>query len=302
MNAVVAVLWQVIVPIFLVAGAGYILARRVGLSPKQLSRATFYVFSPCLVFDKLSHTVLSASELGQLAAVVVLTMAGSALLAWGIGKIRGYDRALTSAFVLVAFAGNTGNYGLPANQFAFGQQALEPAVVYYAISTLFISTVGVYLAASGRRTAGQALRNLLNVPLIYAGLAGVLIWITGWQIPTPIERATSLAGQAAVPVMLLLLGVQLAGVRQRDNLEAISLASLTKLVGSVLLAVVFTAALGLSGLARQSAILSSAMPTAVITTVLATEYDSATEFTVGAVLASTLASLVTVTLIISFLR
>lgn len=298
----VDVFWQVIAPILLAASLGYVLARRVGLSARQLSRAGFYLFSPCLLFDKLSHTSLSADDLQQLAVAAVLTMTGTALTAWLVCRVVRYTPKQTSAFILVAFAGNTGNYGLPANQFAFGPPALEPAVVYYTISTIALSTLGVYLAASGQHSAMAAARNVLRVPLIYAGLAGLLVWYTGVTIPTPIDRAVRLLGEGAVPVMLALLGAQLADVHLRSDLTRISLASAIKLVVSPLFGMVVAGLVGLAGISRQSVILQTAMPTAVMTTVLAGEYNAEPQFTAGTVLVSTLASLVTVTLVLTFLR
>jgi len=82
MRGAIDVLWQVLAPILLTAGVGYVLARKVGLSPQGLSRAAFYVFSPCLLFDKFSHTQLSPVDLGRVAAFTVLVMAGSGLIAW----------------------------------------------------------------------------------------------------------------------------------------------------------------------------------------------------------------------------
>lgn len=302
MREALEVLWQVLTPIFLTAGAGYLLARKLGVQPQGLSRVAFYIFSPCLLFDKFSKTGLSPADLGRITLFTVLVIAGSGLVAWCICAIARYDRPATMAFILCVIAGNTGNYGLPANQFAFGESALEPAVIYFAISTLILSTVGVYLVARGRRPARDALRNIVTVPLVYAGLAGLLVWALDVRVPVPIERATSLAGQAAVPVMLVLLGIQLAGVRLRDDLGRISLAAGTKLVVAPLLGVLLAQVLGLTGIVRQAVILESAMPTAVMATVLATEYEAAPEFTAGAVLASTLASLVTVSIVLAFLR
>lgn len=296
------VIWQVLTPIFLIAAVGFVLARRAGLQPRGLSRATFFLFTPCLIFDRFSHTTLSASDLARLAAFVVLTIGGTTLLAWGLCRVLNYGRALTSAFLLVVLAGNTGNYGLPANQFAFGEAALEPAVIYFAISTLLLSTVGVYIAARGQRSPLMALRNALTVPLTYAGLAGLLVWATGFQVPLPIERGAALAGQAAVPVMLVLLGVQLSGVRLRDGLQPIGLAAITKVGAGAVLGFLLAGWLGLSGITRQAAILEASMPTAVMTTVLATEYDSEPQFTASVVLVSTLLSLVTVTLVVTYLR
>ncbi|MEA3337797.1 MAG: AEC family transporter [Chloroflexota bacterium] len=302
MVIIVEVFWQVIAPIFLVAGAGYFLARKLNLRPHGLSKAAFYVFTPCLLFDTLSGTTLSAGELGQLVLFAVLTIAGTALIAWIISRTKGYGSAQTSALVIVAMAGNAGNYGLPANRFAFGEASLEPAIVYFTINALILATVGVYLAALGRRSSRDAFRNLLKVPLTYAALAGLFVWATGLKVPVPIERATSLAAQGSIPVMVLLLGVQLARVRLRDDISRISLASAVRLIGGPLLGFLFAGLLGLTGINRQVSILEASMPTAVMATVLATEYDAEPEFTAGTVLVTTLASTITLTIVITLLR
>ena len=302
MPAAIEVLWQVLAPIFLTAGAGYLLARRLDVRPQGLAKATFYVFSPCLLFDKFSQSSLSADDMGRLALFALLTITGSGLIAWTLARLLRYDRVTVAAFVLCAIAGNTGNYGLPANQFAFGDAALEPAVIYYAMSTLVLSTVGIYVAASGRRTARQSLRNALSVPLAYAGVAGLLVWASGVTVPLPIARFAGLAGEAAIPVMLVILGMQLAGVQLRDNLGPISLAAAVKLLSGPLLGVFFAGLLGLSGITRQAAIVEASVPTAVMAIVLATEYDTAPKFTAGVVMVSTLASLLTMTVVLTYLR
>ena len=302
MGAAIEVLWQVLAPIFLTAGAGYLLARRLDVRPQALAKVAFYVFTPCLLFDKFSQSSLSADDLGRLALFALLTIAGSGLVAWTLARLLRLDRVTSAAFVLCAIAGNTGNYGLPANQFAFGDAALEPAVIYYAMSTLVLSTVGIYVAASGRQTARQALRNVLSVPLAYAGVAGLLVWAMGLTVPLPIERFTGLAGQAAIPVMLIILGMQLAAVRLRDDLGRVTLAAVTKLVSGPLLGVFFASLLGLSGITRQAAIVEASVPTAVMAIVLATEYDTAPRFTASVVMVSTLLSLLTVTLVLVYLR
>jgi predicted permease len=301
MGPVTDVLWQVIAPVFLAAGLGFLLARAVGLKAQDLSRVAFYLLSPCLVFDKLSHSALSPGDLGRLVAFAVLTIVGSLLIAWILASLLRFEQAATSAFMLVVFAGNTGNYGLAANQFAFGSAALEPAIVYFAISTLFIATVGVYLVTRGRRSAANALRNVLTVPLTYAAVGGLLAWALDWQLPLPLDRAVGLVGQAAVPVMLIVLGIQLADIRQMDHPLRIAWASATKLIAVPLLGVLVASLLGLTGLNRQVGILQTAMPTAVMTTILTTVYDVEPGLAAGTVLATTLGSLVTVTLVLTFL-
>lgn len=302
MPAPIIILWQVLAPIFLLAGAGYLLAKRLNVQSSGLAKTAFYLFSPCLLFDKFSHSTLSASELGRISLFAILTIAGSGLIAWFVSRLLHNDRLLGAAFVLTAIAGNTGNYGLPTNQFAFGDAALEPAVIYYAMSTLILSTLGIYVAASGRRSALAALRNVLHVPLAYAGVAGLLVWALGFKLPLPIERFAGLAGQAAIPVMLIILGMQLASAHLRDAWRLISLAAAIKLLSGPVLGIVLAGLLGMNGLTRQAVIVEASMPTAVMALVLATEYDTLPRFVAGVVLVSTLASLITVTLLLTYLH
>ena len=63
-----------------------------------------------------------------------------------------------------------------------------------------------------------------------------------------------------------------------------------------------TLLLGLTGAARQAAILQASMPAAVITTVLALEFDAAPAFVTSVVFVSTLLSPLTLTLLIAYLR
>ncbi|MER2598188.1 MAG: AEC family transporter [Caldilineales bacterium] len=302
MPVALQILWQVLAPIFLTAGTGFLLSRRAGLRPEGLAKAAFYIFSPCLLFDKLSHTHLAAADLGRITLFAALTIGGAAVLGWLATRWLRLDQATGAALILCVMAGNTGNYGLPANQFAYGAAALDPAVVYYAMSTLILSTVGIYVIARGRKSAAQALRNVLTVPLTYAGLAGLLVWAGNLAVPLPLERFAGIGSQAAIPVMLVILGAQLAEVRIRQDFGPIVVASAVKLLSGPLLGLLFAAALGLSGITRKAVIVEASMPTAVMAIVLATQYDNAPRFTAGVVLVSTLASLFTVTLLLAWLQ
>ena len=102
--------------------------------------------------------------------------------------------------------------------------------------------------------------------------------------------------------MLVILGMQLAGVRLRENIGQVSVAAATKLLSGPLLGLFFASLLGLSGVTRQAAVVEASVPTAVLAMVLAAEYDTAPRFTASVVMVSTLASLVTMTLVLVYLR
>jgi predicted permease len=139
----------------------------------------------------------------------------------------------------------------------------------------------------------------LYVPLVYAVIIGVLVRLLRWQLPTAILKATQLAGQATVPILLLLLGMQLARTEVNQAWRPVGWAVLVKLVASPLLALGLLSLLGLRGLAWQVGLVQAGTPTAVTVTILAGEYDAKPRFVATVVFVSTLLSLVTVTFILT---
>jgi hypothetical protein len=101
--------------------------------------------------------------------------------------------------------------------------------------------------------------------------------------------------------MLLILGLQLSRTRVRGQIGPILLATVTRLAVAPLVAFPLVALLGLSGLARQVSIVEASMPTAVMGGVLATEFGGDAEFTTAVILVSTLASIVSLSVLLSML-
>jgi len=118
----------------------------------------------------------------------------------------------------------------------------------------------------------------------------------------PLLRAIKLLSGAALPVMIVVLGLQLAEAQRPENLRLVTAASALRLITGPIIGIGMAAALGLSGVARQAAVLESAMPTAVITTILAIEYGLDPVFVTSVVVVSTLLSPLTLTPLIAYLQ
>jgi predicted permease len=102
--------------------------------------------------------------------------------------------------------------------------------------------------------------------------------------------------------MMLVLGMQLERAAIPERPLLVVLATVLTLVVTPLLALGLVQLMGLSGAARQAAVIEASMPTAVVTTILALEYEIAPAFVTGTVFLSTLLSPFTVTLLIAFLK
>jgi malate permease and related proteins len=276
---------------------------RLRFDVETLSRSAFYLFVPALVFDALTNSDVSGAQFGQIAAVVVLSTA----VLWLVGALAarplGLKGATQAAFLNAILLVNAGNFGLSVNLFAFGEGGLARATVYFILSAVLSASLGVYISASGRASAMTALKQVATVPMVYATAIGLVVNLAGWPVPSPLAKAINLLGQASIPLMLAVLGaklvVTLRGGVQALHLPALGVVTLSRLILAPALTWAFTWLVGLDDLARDVSIVQSAMPTAVITTILATEYNTDAPFAALCVLVTTLASLLSLTLLLN---
>jgi predicted permease len=303
-----ALYWQIlyndIIPIFLAASAGFLVGRRFQLDLRSLSRVAFYIFSPCLVYNSITHSDLGGLVFIQIAAVTVLAALSVALIAFLTGTALRLERHTLATLVVAATFGNAGNFGLAINKLAFGEQALARALIYYVFSTLAVYTLGVAVAASGRRPVREVLRHGLILPTTVAVLVALILRRTGLVTPQPLDVAIGLLSQAAIPLMLVLLGLQIAGIREwpRAQFGLMALAAISQLIVAPLVTLALAVAVRLTGVAFQAIVLEAGMPTAVITTILAVEYELDTTLVSGTVVLSTLLSPLTLTPLIAYLK
>ena len=297
-----AIFVQNILPIFIVVGIGFLTVRYLGADVRTLSRVTLHVLAPCMIFDVLVTSNVSAGELVRLTLLALGTTLGMGLIAWLLTRALRLDRVMTSAFMVVVMFANGGNYGLPLTLFVFGQEALACATIYFVVGVILTYTVGIFLASSGRRSLGEALLSVLRIPSIYAAAAAVVVILTGVATPSFLMRPIKLLGDAAIPVMILVLGMQLERAVKPDGLRLVGLAVGLRLVVSALLGLLLAQFLGLSGTARQAGVLQSAMPVAVVTTILAVEFEVEPAFVTSVVFLSTILSPLTLTPLIALLK
>ncbi len=292
----------ILLPLVLIAGLAFLLARFVKISPRPLSQVVFYLFSPALAFVSLASTTLAPELLGRLVLLKVLSFLVMWPLAqWMANRLR-LPAGASSAFVLAVLFGNSGNYGLSVNEYAFGQPGLTLAVICYVADNMLVNSFGVYIAARGRASMRQALQSVFRNPALYAVILGLAVHQFGWQTPLPIWRGLESLSRAAVPAMLAVLGMQLATMQlARGHWRVVGMASVMRLILAPMLAFALVIPLGLTGLPRQVAIIETAVPTAVMTSIIASQYEAEPGLVASIVLVSSLVSLVTVTALLAWI-
>jgi malate permease and related proteins len=288
-------------PILLAAGIGFALAKFLKINPRPLSQVIFYVFSPILVFKLITGSQLSNSDILRTLLFALVLMICVGAITWVIGGILKLDRRTLAAVLITSMFMNAGNYGLPLTNFAFGEAALAFASVFFVINAMFTNTVGIVIASSGTNSVLNAIKGLIKFPAIYALGLGIIFLQFNWKLPSGLDRTVSLLSDAAIPCMLVLLGMQLVNIRLNGRTAPLMLTSSMRLLIAPVLAIALTRLFHMSGPSYQAVVLEAAMPVAVLTTILATEFDAEPSFVTAAVLITTLLSPFTLTPLLAFL-
>jgi predicted permease len=290
-----------LLPIILIGGVGFLLAKFLQVDSRSLGRVIFYVFSPILVFNLLLKNTLPLDAIAGTMGFALAAYLVIGCLAWLTARAMRLTRPLAMALLLTALFGNTGNYGLPLVSFAFGKDALAHASLYYVTSSLLFNTVGVLVASLGHMDFKTALLGLFKIPTMYAALLAVLLNRFQIALPLALERTTQLAADGAIPLMLVLLGLELARVQWGNSRTAIAASMTLRLLVAPLVGLLLAVPFGLQGAAWQAVIVETSMPTAVTTTVLASEYRLEPSLVTAVVFASTLFSPLTLTPLLVYL-
>ena len=290
-----------LLPILITAGLGFLLSKTLQLDPKTVSRVTFYLFSPALVFQLLSASVLDSGAIFQMVGFAFAANLTIGLIAFILSRLVGFSRKIMIAVILTTFITNAGNFGLSLNQFAFGENALALASIYFVCSSVMVYTIGVAVASLGKTDWKEALLNLLKFPTMYALVLAVVFNSYNWTLPLPIDRSVNLLAGAAIPAMLILLGMQLGDANFNSHTGPVALAVGIRLVLGPLVALGLAVPFNLQGPALQAGVTEASMPTAVMTTILATEFDVEPALVSTIVTVTTILSPLTLTPLLAYL-
>jgi predicted permease len=291
-----------VVPIFVIAGIGFLLERRLSGSVKVLSSISFNALSPCLVFSQLVGSSMSAGDAGRMAAFCLLLTATMGFVAWMVSRPLHLGGKTKTSFLLTVMFSNSGNFALPVILFAFGQEGLSHASIYFVTSAVVVYTAGVFIAVHGGHGFEKALAGIVRVPSLYALAVAFIIILTRTTVPIVISRPVGMLSDAAIPMMILVLGMQLQRATFPKRPSVVLIAVALSLLVAPVVGLSLSALLGMTGMARNVAIVVSAMPAAVVTTVLAMEFDLDSAFVTSVVFLSTLLSPLTLVLLIAYLK
>ncbi len=311
------VITDVILPIVFIVLLGFLLRRFGGKYEHAFSKTQLYILGPALLFSVMARNDTGYGLILQLLIYVIILSAGLLLLTQGIGKLAGGGRVERNAMSLAGVFTNSGFYGIPVCMLAFGEEGLKWAALYIVASSTVQSTLGIFLASAGKQKATAALATVFKVPLIWALIAGRVLADVNLLPPEPFMEMIDLLGRSAIPLGLLLLGMQLERIISGDDEETecaepapvssqrlvgLGITSgVIKIFGGLGIALVLLRFFDVDPVLRNVMLVQSAMPTAVNAVVYATEFDCRPRIVTIGILSSTIISVGSITMILSFL-
>lgn len=302
MTSILSPMVSAILPILAIAAVGYLLSVLRPIDTEPLAAVSIYVLLPALVFYSLATSEITAETTAIFFAGIALFTGLMAVLAELTGRAITHSEPALNGLVLSTSFPNAGNFGIPFMIFAFGAVGRSAAVLFLIGQSVFMYTFGVYVASRGGSISPRAIvERVLKLPLLYATVGALVVRYFGVVPPTgsTVMETIRLTGDAAIPVMLLLLGIELANVENVVALRRVVPGVTLKLLLAPVLAVGIALAIGLTGTVGRVFILEAAMPTAITPLALAVEFGSTDqEFTTAeyigtTILVSTILSILT---------
>ena len=298
-----------VLPVFGLVGCG-LLAGRFRLVPPASSEALnqfVYAFAlPAMLFIAVYRGSLEEILSGAFLAAVIAATLATAVAGFLFSRLAGASPAENTMRALNASFANTGYLGIPLVTVAYGERAALPAAlatVATNIVSFALAIVCLELFVNPRRGGvRRALAGVARSPLIWPIALAVLLVFLEVRIPLPVERFATLLAAAAGPCALFAIGLFVSQLSIRAGAAASWQSTVLKLVlHPLLMALLAFYLLPIDPFWAKVAVVCASLPLGATAFVLAQRYQLLEAETSTGAVVSTLASVLTVSLVMALL-
>lgn len=281
-----------------VIAVGYLIAR-FGIVPPEgrvvLSRIAFFITTPALLFTVLTRADVSVL-FSSFLLVSLVTVAVVALL-YVLASRLFFRRPVPETVIGTASSAyvNANNIGLPVAIYVLGDpQWVAPTLLLQLLVLAPTILTVLDVSTSGRTSVGAVLTQPLRNPMIIASALGLVVAVTGVEIPAPVLEPFSIIGNASIPLVLMAFGMSLRGQRPLEpgsaRIEVVVASTLKSLVMPATAWLLGRFAFGLDPEHLFAVTVTAALPTAQNIFNFASRYDRGVAVARDTALVSTVAA------------
>ncbi|MBR5231836.1 MAG: AEC family transporter [Clostridia bacterium] len=271
--------FNVVLPLFLCIALGYFL-RRIGMmeeAPRRaMNKLCFKVFLPFYLFHSICTTDLGEAFDLKLILIAALGIVGLFALAMLIVPRIEKEPPRRGVMIQGIFRSNYALFGLPVALSLCGESKMGPTSLLLGVIVPIFNVLAVITLETfrgGKPDLKKMLKGILTNPLIISSLGGVLVNLSGVQLPSAVLKGISDVGRVATPLSLVVLGSEFMFSNVRGYLKQLLITVTGRLVFCPLIMVVIAAALGLRNEMLIPVMILFGAPTAVSSFTMAQQMD-----------------------------
>ncbi|WP_458456303.1 AEC family transporter [Methanobrevibacter sp.] len=291
-----------ILSIILMIGLGYFLKRIDFLSENDIdpfNKIVMYILLPCMIFHAIYNSDLSLiPKLGSLPFVILISSFVTGIVSYVILKRLGLDDVKLWSVLVTVMIANTGFMGYPVNLGVYGQEGFLRAIFCDMATLCIFLFLSFVLMLKFGGTLRTAVKKIVFFPSLWAVILGLCLNLAGVPIGPVLDNTINYLGQGAIPIIMIALGLSIDFSALSRSKAMIAFTSIFKLAFFPFVAFVVATQLGLVDLQFKVSIIEAAMPSGMMSLLLAITYKLDYELTSDCILINTVISLITLPVIL----
>ena len=294
-----------ILSIIIMIGIGYFLKRIDFLSEKDINpfnKIVMYILMPCMIFHAIYSADLSMlSKLGILPFVILASSFVTGIVSYFILKQLKLDEITLWSVLVTVMIANTAFMGYPVTLGIFGQDGFLRAIFCDMATLCIFLILSFVLIMKFGGTVKTAVKKITFFPPLWAVILGLGFNFFNIPIGPIFDNTVNYLGQGAIPLIMIALGLSIDFSAIKRSKSMIIFTSIMKLAFFPLVAFIVASQLGLVDLQFKISVVEAAMPSGMMSLLLAITYKLDYELTSDCILINTVISLITLPIIIMIL-
>ena len=296
------IIYGVSLPIMVMIALGWFAQRWLKLDLPTLGRLHLNITLPCFIIFHLATTEASLSSLGSIAWFTVAQFFVLFGIGWMAGRwLKTEHRHIPVIAIAIAFP-NTGNYGIPLIELAFGPAYIAPQAVIMTLHSILIMSVGVLALTAGAGDWKASMKASMSSPVIPAIVIGLGLNVTDVVLPTPLLFPLQMMAGAFAPLALLILGASLATSDRQDVWRLAPPVMILRLLVAPLLTWVACLAIGFDPVMTAFLVVNACGPVGVMLVIVCAEHENGRNVAAMSVFTTTLVAPFVATVALYLLR
>ena len=285
-------LFEVLFPVFFIVGIGYFIGKKksdidttfITNYSANFGAPALFIFA--ITSSGVTYSVFSEYFVYSVIALICFAIIGIIFLFF---MKKDISRELPPFFLP-----NTGNMGIPICLFAYGSLGMGVAAAISSLVVLLHFTVNIFLASRK-----FDIKIILKSPSTYAVIIAVLFLYFDLEMPKLVINTVMLLGYTMIVLILMSLGVSLTQMKV-FSFKSSFISSIGRVIFGPIVGFIIIKIFNLSGYAAGVLLIQSAMPSAILTYLIASMYSpkKIVDNISSMIVVSTLMSLVTVPIIV----